>query len=379
MLKYNKPYYSIMSKKEIVVIRHAIDDIMGCYESNMYRTPDLAKYYVDEKDRNMPINQNLRDEMRNIIKSRTDNIDPNDSSLMSYIREYLNRVCATNVDKIINDLKVLNYSSRKHFELLADELILKAINDVMGYKGMESNDLNTSEICVKIARDFYPFYLQDDEVSFGSVLAQQCSKCFKGFTEVLNPNNTSNATNTSTVNNTSTAYMNKFNPQRINNYKGLTNFIGLLYVAELFHPKIIMSCLQMIKRLVVQSNLSQEECDNYYAGYNRLITHIISRFEVADPNTVELLPHMVEEFFTIIDQIDTFNKEILALSLQNSNTDSRDDRNNSIRKYSISFHKLNMGKLSDIRAKYEILQSRISNSNFDEEQSDESQSDESNE
>jgi hypothetical protein len=349
-----------MSKKEIVVIRHAVDDIMGCYDENMFRTSDLSKYYVDEKDRNMPINQNLLDEMRNIVKSRTENIDPNDSSLMVYIREYLNRVCATNVDKIINDLKVLNYSSRKHFELLANELIVKAINDAMGYKGMESKDLTTSEICVKIAHHFYPFYLQDDNVSFGSVLGQHCSKYFKGFTEV------------STESGVKTAYMNKFNQQRINNYRGLTNLIGLLYVADLFPPKIIMSCLQMIKRLVIQSDLSQEECDNYYAGYNRLVTHLISRFEVEDPETAELLPHIVEEFYQIIDQIDAINNEILSISLKNASSDNRADRTNSIRKYSISFHKLNMKKLTELREKYEVLQTRVENESIDDEETDES-------
>lgn len=350
-----------MSKKEIV-IRHTVEDIMGCYEDNMFRTSELAKYFVDEKDRNMPINQDLLDEMRNIVKSRTENIDPNDSSLMSYIREYLNRVCASNVDKIINDLKVLNYSTRKHFELLANELIVKSINDAMGYKGMESKDLTTSEICVKIAHEFYPFFLQDDNVSFGSVLGQHCSKYFKSFTEV------------STEGGVRTAYMNKFNQQRINNFKGLTNLIGLLYVSDLFPAKIIMSCLQMIKRLVIQSDLSQEECDNYYAGYNRLITHLISRFEVDDPQTTEVLPHMIEEFFTVIDKVNQLNDEILSMSLKNSNTDNRADRLNSIRKYSISFHKLNMKKLTDLRAKYEILQTRIEE--IDDESEDTEESDE---
>ena len=350
-----------MSKKEIVVIRHAVDDIMGCYDENMFRNPDLTKYFVDEKDRNMPINQNLLDEIRNIVKSRTENIDPNDSSLMVYIREYLNRVCASNVDKIINDLKVLNYSTRKHFELLANELIVKAINDAMGYKGMESKDLTTSEICVKIAHHFYPFYLQDDNVSFGSVLGQYCSKYFKGFTEVT------------VESGTKTGFMNKFNQQRINNYRGLTNLIGLLYVADLFPPKIIMSCLQMIKRLVIQSDLTQEECDNYYAGYTRLITHLISRFEVEDAETVELLPHLVEEFFTVIDQVDGINNEILSASLKNASSDNRSDRNNSIRKYSISFHKLHMKKLTELREKYDVLQTRIENESTEDDSADSSE------
>jgi hypothetical protein len=343
-----------MSKKEIV-IRHAVDDVMGCYEDNMFRTSDLTKYFVDEKDRNMPINQNLLEEMQNIIKSRTDNIDPNDSSLMSYIREYLNRVCASNVDKIINDLQVLNYSTRKHFELLANELIIKSINDAMGYKGMESKDMTTSEICVKIAHHFHRFYIQDDDVMFGSVLGQHCSKYFKGFTEV------------STEDGSKIAYMNKNNQQRINNYKGLTNLIGLLYIADLFTAKIIMSCLQVIKRLVIQSDLSQEECDNYYAGYNRLITHIISRFNVDDPETAEVLPHLVDEFFTVIDQIDQINQDILNVSLKNASADNRSDRLNSIRKYSISFHRLNMKKISDLREKYEVLQTRVGEESSSEE------------
>ena len=346
-----------MSKKEIV-IRHTIDDIMGCLEDNMFRMPEFSKYFVDEKNRNVAINQNLLDEMRNIIKSRTDNIDPNDSSLMSYIREYLNRVCATNIESIISDLKRLNYSTRKHFDLLANELITKAINDAMGYKGMESKDLTTSEICVKIAHNFYPFYLEDDEVSFGQVLGQHCSKHFKSFTEV------------SLDNNIKTAYMNKYNQQRINNYKGLTNLVGLLYIADLFPSKIVLSCLQVIKKLVIQSDLSQEECDNYYAGYNRLITHIISKFEVGDPKTVDIASHLITEFFDIYNQIDQINQEIMTVSTANSSADSRTERNNSIRKYSITFHKLNMGKLSDLKNKYDILRNRLEDESDDSEHSE---------
>jgi hypothetical protein len=338
-----------MTKKEIV-IRHTVDDLMGCYEENMFRTPELRDYYVDEKDRNTPIGQNLLDEMRNIIKSRTENIDPNDSSLMTYIREYLNRVCAANVDEIINKLKVLNYSTRKHFDLLANELVIKSLNDAMAYRGLESKDLTTSEICVKIAHHFYPFYLEDDEVSFGSVLGQLCSKYFKSFTQVSQENN-----------GTITAYMNKFNQQRINNYKGLTNMIGLLYISDLFPAKIILSCLTTIKKLVIQSNLSQEECDNYYSGYDRLITHLISRFEVKNPHTAELHPHLVEEFFQITDPISEINNEILSTSLENASAENRSDRNNSIRKYSINIHKLTIKKLGKLKESYVVLNERVEN------------------
>jgi len=350
-----------MAKKEIL-IRHAFDDIMGCYEDNKFRNPSLQAYYMDDRDRNTLINPVLLEEMKIVIKSRSDNIDPNDSSLMTYIREYLNKVCASNVNDIIDKLKVLNYSTQKHFELLAKELITKAMNDAMAYKNLESNtnDLTTSEICVKISQFFYPFCLAKDVdpadkadkadkadsvkadksigVTFGSILGQECSQHFKILTQITKDNN-----------GLYTAFMNKNNQQRINNYRAFMNLVGLLYVANLFPAKIVLSCLTTIKKLVLQSNLSQEECDNYYAGYDRLMMHITIKFGSDKHRTGTSL---AEEFRSVIDPITKLNAEINT-AIDSMSESQTIEKNNTIRKYSIGIHKLHCKKIQELRAKYE--------------------------
>jgi hypothetical protein len=336
-----------MVKKEIV-IRHNIDDIMECVAENSFRTEDMRSYYLDNKNRDTPINQKLLTEIKNIIKFRTENIDPNDSSLMSYIREYLNRICASNIKEIIDKLMLLNYSTIHHFELLADELITKSINDAMAHKGLESKDITLSEICVEVSRNFYPFCLQDNDITFGSVLGKKCSTYFKTFTEL-----------TIEKKGSKTSFMNKFNQYRINNYKGLTNLIGLLYVANLFPVKIIMSCINVIRKLVVESNLSQEECDNYYSGYDRLVTRLISKFDQKSYENVD--SNLVTEFFEVLPFIKTHNDEILEKTNENSKTENRADRLNSIRKYSLSIHKLTMKKFSKLESVYTKLKEKFDN------------------
>lgn len=322
-----------------VVIRHTVTDIIDCFDENKSREKSLEKYYIDGKDRNARIGQNLLKEMENIIRSRTENIDPNDSSLMAFIREYLNKVCASNVSDIIGKLMALNYSTQKHFELLAQELIMKAMNDVMAHKGMESRDRTTSEICVEISQTFFRFCLQDDDVSFGRVLCNMCNHYFKSFMDV-----------TLDKADKKTAFMNQFNPQRVNNYKGLANFIGLMYVAKLFPHAIIMTCLTKIKKMIVETDLSQEECDYYYTGYNRLMSHVLAKFDINEPDEV-----LVQEFFAIVKRLETLNGSILNESLKNAKAESRTERKNSVRKYSIGVHRITIGKLEGLKERYTEL------------------------
>lgn len=326
---------------EDVVIRYSIDDIIECSKGNDQRLAEMKDYFCDNRIRDSQISQILLGEMANIVKMRMDNINPNDASLMSYIREYLNKMCSTNIDATIDKLKILNYSTREHFELLANELILKSINDAMGYKGIETTEITTTEICVKISQYFYPFCLEinGNDVSFGSVFANLCSKYFKKFTQISH----------GTKENINTAFMNKFNQQRVNNYKGLINLIGLMYIEGLFPNNIVMSCFNQITKLVIDSNLSQEECDNYFWGFDKLVNHFCSKYETNnDINTNESSPSQTpttqnDDFADIRDKLQTMINSI--------NTKSQKDNNktNSIRRYSLNILKITNDRLNKIK------------------------------
>lgn len=306
-----------MSKS--IVIRHDIKDILGALDCNKFRDPSLRDYYLDDFDKNAPIDKMLLNEMTSIVQSITSNIDPNDSNMVTFIREYLNKLCATNVSETKEKLLLLNYSAINHFELLANELILKCMNDVMAYKGLESSEPTMTELCVQIIQTFYPFCIQGDKTTFGQVLS---SKCYKYFTDFLNITD-------------KTAYMNKFNTQRVNNYKGLVNLIGHLYVAELFSDAIIVKCVASIKKQIVESDLSQEECDNYHSGYNLLIQRVL---EDSRDSTIELLK-----------TIQLANKEILDTAQSNLDLDiDKSELKNCIRKYSMTVHGVLMSKIDKI-------------------------------
>src|SRR5205814_9313481 len=68
--------------------------------------------------------------------------------------------------------------------------------------------------------------------------------------------------------------MDQNNPHRVSNYKGFMNMIGLMYSNGLFPKDIVKMCFNKIIRLILDSGLPHDDCDNYYSGYERLMNRV---------------------------------------------------------------------------------------------------------
>lgn len=311
-----------------VLIKYNIEEIFSCMDDNILLPRELEKYCTHKFKKNRIILDDLKISMDEITKSYFKGIDPNDISFKNIIRENLNKINNNNYLNILEELKSLNYSSDNHFLLLVSELILKSMNDVLASKGIDNKDTKTpSEIYMSIANEFSGFCVKDsnnNDINFKNILIKECQRFFKKFTD----KNTS---------------MDKNNPHRVSNYKGFMNMIGILYTYNILSKEIIEKCFNKISNLILKSNLSQDECDNYYNGYERLLNRLLHHFD----NNVSC--DILEEFKNVKSYIDDFNDKINIAC-------SDDDKNNRpLRMFSLIVHKQNIKRLDGISDKYTRL------------------------
>lgn len=308
-----------------VLIKYNIDEIFACMDDNNLLPPELMEYCSHNFKRTRIILEDLKKPMDEITKSYFHGNNPNDISFKNIIRDNLNKINNNNYNNILEELKSLNYTSKNHFMMLVSELILKSMNDVLASKGVDNKDNKTpSEIYMNIAREFVGFYIKDNgnNIQFKNILIKECQNYFKNFTD----KNTS---------------MDRNNPHRVSNYKGFMNMLGILYSLNIFPKEIIQKCLGKISKLIIASELSQDECDNYYNGYERLLNRILNHFD----NNVQ--PNMLEEFNTVKSYIDDFNNKIdIACGAD------VDKSNRPIRMFSLMVHKQNIKRLNSISDKY---------------------------
>jgi hypothetical protein len=312
-----------------ILIKYNIAEIFSCMEENILLPPELEEYCSHKFKRDRTILTDLKRPMDEITRSYFQGNNPNDIALKNVIRDNLNKINNNNYATILGELKTLNYSSGNHFMLLISELILKSMNDILASKGIDNKDNKTpSEIYMSVASEFVGFCIKNDKndtsIHFKNILTKECQRYFKDFTN----KNTS---------------MDRNNPHRVSNYKGFMNMIGILYTLKIFPKDIIKKCFDKLSKLILESDLSQDECDNYYNGYERLLNRVLHYFD----NNVN--SNTVEEFKIVKSYIDIFNNKI-------STACNVDDKNNRpIRMFSIIVHKQNIKRLNSICDKYAQL------------------------
>lgn len=320
--------------KEEVLIRYNIDEIFECRESNILLPQELEKYCSHKYKTVKLILNDLIKPMDDITKSHSHGINPNDITLKNLIRDNLNKVNNNNYENILAELKTLNYTCENHFSLLASELIIKSMNDVLACKGIDSNKVKRtpSEIYMSIAKEFSGFCIKNDDelIKFKNVLTRECQQYFKKFTD----NNSS---------------MDQNNPHRVSNYKGFMNMIGLMYCYNLFPHEIISACFNKIVKLILEENLPQEECDNYYSGYERLMNRILLNYEVENN---DISQYLQDEFNKIRNFILNTNKKITSAC---EDTKSKNKKNKPIRMFSIMVHKQNVNRFIKLCEKYDNI------------------------
>jgi hypothetical protein len=284
---------------------HNMAEIFSYQDKNLVMTPELEKYCVnknkhnkivlsegkiidDEKNGRVTLGQ-LYQVMDEITKSYSQGINPNDITLMNTIRDCLNKVNNDNYNQILSDLKSLAYVSENNFSFLAKEIIVQSMNDNLARKGLESKEQKSpSELYASIACEFsnYQITVDDREIRFKSILTKECKNFFDSLVNTKER-------------------MDRNNLNKIANYKGFMNMIGLMYKFGLFPFGIIMKCFTKIVSLILDSQLPQEECDNYYSGYERLMNRILLFFEKEKSSN-----QIIQEFNKIKDDIHEINSKI---------------------------------------------------------------------
>src|SRR5579872_3557067 len=274
-----------------VLIKYSIDQIFACREPNCVMPQELVEYCNNLGRGQISILTDLIKPMDDVTKSHSHGINPNDMILRNIIRENLNKLNNKNYIDVLKDIKSLNYSNETHFTLLAGELIIKSMSDVMGTKGLDASkpgQKTPSELYIDIALEMSQFFIEKDDkiIKFKTVLSRTCQKYFNELTDVEQS-------------------MDHNNPRRLSNYKGFMNMVGLMYACGLFPVDIVILSFQKIINLILKSNLPQEECDNYYSGFERLMNRVLTHFEKRP-----ITPNMTNGFNIIKDNLAKLNDEI---------------------------------------------------------------------
>jgi hypothetical protein len=290
ILNTNTHQRNNMEKQQKVSIKYNISEIFACRDQNSVMPRELEKYCNSTKKNHISALKDLSKSMDDIIKSHSYGINPDDITLKSSIRDNLNKINNSNFVDVLPELEQLVYTCENHFVLLVDELIIKCMSDVMACKGIEpskSGHLTPSELYVNIIQKFSLLCIQDGQklVKFKTVLTRECCEYFEKMTDKCEK-------------------MDENNPRRVSNYKGFMNMMGLLYIKGVFPVEIIKVCLQKIVKLILDSGLSQDECDNYYSGYERLVNRILTHFEKSVHSS------LIMEFNEVKKFLEDFNNRI---------------------------------------------------------------------
>jgi len=285
-----------------IIIRFPFNDFMKYQDVNNMLPPQLIplcnSVEVNEKDDRVAIRGSLIHEINNIIDNVLSGVNPNDIVFKNNIREYLNKINAKTYQQYVDMLKNLNYSSEQHFAILTYELLIRSMTDTFAIKGLDmpKDQKSLSDIYADICGEFASFFIKDGDrdVKFLIKLLELCEKTFSDFVDQKKP-------------------LDSNNMYRVDHFKGFMNLLGLLFSRGLLSHKITLSCACKLKDLIFKSEWGQQECDNVFNGYKRMINQILTmhekKYKEIDANSRAKSVEYLKSLQTIHNDIDNKNKE----------------------------------------------------------------------
>jgi len=266
-------------------ISYSMDKFMQHKQQNMM-LPLNIKSFCNEIGGVIIFREQLISEVSNIIETFLNGKNPNDIIFKNSIIELMNKITQRNYQQLLESLKNLTYTKSEHFITLASDILIRAMTDLVAVKGIElpPNQQTLSEIYIMIVVDFFPLMIKenDKEIKFSSIFLDLCKRYFDDFTDAIKPLDQNNA-------------------YRVDNFKGFTNFIGLLYSKGLLNAKVIHTCLTKIKDLIFNTTWGQNECENAYEGYRKILNHVSvslekkTEFNDSDKKFISVLYDLHEE------------------------------------------------------------------------------------
>ncbi len=243
-------------------ISYSLKDFMSFKDSNMY-LPINIKPLCNDLGGTLMIRDVILREVASVIETFTSGKNPNDIVFKNSIIEYLNKINQKNYTVIIEQLKKLSFSKYEHFATLSLDILQRAMTEATAIKGIDMPDgcVSLSEIYADVVVEFSQLLIKDDdkEIKFITIFMDLCQKYFNDFTDPIKP-------------------LDSNNQYRVDNYKGYMNFLSILFEKGIVSPKIIYFCVNKLKELMFTpqwEKLGQNECENSYEGYRRILYKVI--------------------------------------------------------------------------------------------------------
>jgi hypothetical protein len=252
-------------------ISYNIDEFMKYKELN-HMLPVNLKPYCNDIGGTVYFRDGMVKEVGAIIDTFMNGRNPNDILFKNSIVEALNNITQRNYQTVITNLKSLNFDKTEHFTTLASDLLICAMTDITGVKGinMPPGQISSSEIFVLVASDFFPLMIEDNNknIKFSTVFLEMCKRHFDDFCDSQKP-------------------LDHNNLYRVDNFKGFTNFLGLLFAKGLINSFAINDCLTRLVKLIYDTAWGQAESENVYEGFRRIMNNVIKHYESKNPSELK--------------------------------------------------------------------------------------------
>jgi hypothetical protein len=301
-------------------LSYPLNEFVRYKNHNIEIPPELEVYcYSDRKYNDININGYF-EELKMIISTINNGNNTNDVIFINDVKYLINTINKKNYNDALYKLKNLNYSTKENIHFLAHELIVGVIRCPIAIKGIyqvKQDSKSLAELICNVIK-YFCFHLskeKNNNLGFHDELLKLCRKFFMDFINL-------------------TKSMDQSNENTIDNYKGFMTLIGLMHDNNLISYKIILDCIDSIKRTIFCSKLkkkqetistdvinhhqkmfgyqktfddelynyiiyfdtennmtdddepknicyrNQIECSNFYKGYENMINHIITSTEL---------------------------------------------------------------------------------------------------
>lgn len=248
---------------KLINISYTLDEFMQ-YKPNNMMLPSNLKSFCNDIGGVLIFREPIQKETSNIIESFLSGKNPNDIIFKNSIIELMNKITQRNYQQILESLKTLSYTKSDHFITLANDILIRAMTDPVAVKGIDlpPNQQTLSEIYLMIIVDFFPLMIieNEKEIKFSSTFLDLSKRYFDDFADPIKPLDQNNA-------------------YRVDNFKGFTNLLGLLYSHGLINGKVLHTCMVKIISLIFDTTWGATECENAYEGYRKTLNHVIGSFE----------------------------------------------------------------------------------------------------
>jgi len=302
---------------KLINISYNLDEFMQYKQSNMM-LPSNLKSFCNEIGGVLIFRDAILKEATNITNSFLTGKNPNDIIFKNSIIELMNKITQRNFQQILESLKTLTYTKSDHFITLATDILIRAMTDPVAVKGIDlpPNQQTLSEIYLAIVIDFFPLMIVENEkdIRFSTVFLDLCKRYFDDFVDSIKPLDQNNA-------------------YRVDNFKGFTNFLGLLYSRGLINGKVLHTCMTKVVSLIFDTTWGTTECENAYEGYRKMLNHVILTFEKKLEFT-----ESDKKFF---DTLSNFHEEIKTKNKAQSK----------LRRFTMMYHDESEKKLNKLKIK----------------------------